>query len=168
MSGSLLRNRFLFLKGKYIKIRQIALYGAGLSLLLFLLKWLQWQFLIKDNSLDLYIGLIALFFTLLGIWVARQLVKPKVETVIVEKEMVVRRQNEFTPDEAELEKLQLSRREWEVLQLICKGMSNKEIAGQLFLSLSTVKTHVSNILLKLDVKSRTKAIEKSKRIKIIP
>lgn len=168
MSGTNPRNRLLFLKGLYLKYKLIAVYGTGMSLLLFLLKWFQWKFLITDNSLEVYIGLIALFFTLLGIWVARQLAKPEVKTVVVEKEILVQPQNEFTLNAAELEKLCLSQREWEVLQLVCKGMSNKEIAGEMFLSLSTVKTHVSNVLVKLDVKSRTKAIEKSKRMKIIP
>lgn len=51
----------------------------------------------------------------------------------------------------------LSTRETEVLALIARGLSNREIAESLFLSEKTVKTHVANILQKLDVKSRTQA-----------
>ena len=51
----------------------------------------------------------------------------------------------------------LSQREREVLQLIARGQSNREIAEHLFLSETTVKTHVTNILQKLNVKSRTQA-----------
>lgn len=51
----------------------------------------------------------------------------------------------------------LSAREEEVLILIAQGQSNREIAQQLFLSEKTVKTHVANILQKLNVKSRTQA-----------
>lgn len=51
----------------------------------------------------------------------------------------------------------LSTREMEVLALIARGLSNREIAESLFLSEKTVKTHVANILQKLDVKSRTQA-----------
>lgn len=51
----------------------------------------------------------------------------------------------------------LSEREREVLQLIARGQSNREIAEHLFLSETTVKTHVANILQKLNVKSRTQA-----------
>ena len=51
----------------------------------------------------------------------------------------------------------LSSREQEVLSLVARGMGNREIAETLFLSEKTVKTHVANILQKLDVKSRTQA-----------
>lgn len=117
------------------------------------------------------IGLIAIFFTILGIWVATQLVKPKIETitetVIVEKEIYVTRPEEFSINRQELEKLNLSTREYEILQLLARGCSNADMAGGLFLSLSTIKTHVSNLYFKMDVKSRTQAIEKAKRLRII-
>lgn len=51
----------------------------------------------------------------------------------------------------------LTAREREVLMLIAKGKSNKEIADELFITLKTVKTHVSNILAKLQVEDRTQA-----------
>ncbi len=146
----------------------ILLYGLVLALLIFFLKWLQWKFIIVDNSLDIYIGLITLFFTILGIWAATQLVKPTIETVFVEKEIYIPLSDEQEVNEAELKKLSLSKREYEVLLLLVKGYSNAEIGEQLYLSLSTIKTHVSNLFVKMDVKSRTQAIEKSKRLKITP
>lgn len=148
-------------------IKHIILYGLTLAVLVFALKWLQWKFLIVDNAIDIYIGLVAIFFTVLGVWVATQLSKPKVETVIVEKEVFVPQPEDFTINETELKKFNFSSREYEVLQLLTKGHSNAEIAETLFLSLSTIKTHVSNLYLKMDVKSRTQAIEKAKRLKII-
>jgi DNA-binding CsgD family transcriptional regulator len=54
----------------------------------------------------------------------------------------------------------LSTREIEVLELINDGRSNKEIAGKLYVSLSTVKTHINNIYKILEVKNRREAIEK--------
>lgn len=51
----------------------------------------------------------------------------------------------------------LTNREHEILLLIAAGMSNQEIADELFITLKTVKTHVSNILAKLDVEDRTQA-----------
>ena len=148
-------------------IKHIILYGLILAILVFVLKWLQWKFVILDNSIDIYVGLIAIFFTILGIWISTQLVKSKVETVIIEKEVIINSEEEFTINEKELKKLNLSTREYQVLQLLTQGQSNAEIAQNLFLSISTVKTHISNLFVKMDVKSRTQAIEKSKRLKII-
>lgn len=156
-----------FLKKIYLRSRHLILYGSILAILVFVLKWLQWKFLILDNSLDIYVGLIAIFFTVLGIWMATQLVKPKIEKVIVEKEIYVETRPQFGINETEVKKLNLSSREYEVLQLLSRGCSNADIADKLFLSLSTVKTHVSNLFFKMDVKSRTQAIEKAKRLKII-
>jgi DNA-binding NarL/FixJ family response regulator len=137
-----------------------------MALLVFILKWLQWKYLITDNSVEIYIGLIAIFFTFLGVWVANQMAKPKVETVVIEKEIFVTIPDQPTINEAELKKLNLTSREYEVLQLLSKGYSNSEIGDRLFLSLSTIKTHVSNVFVKMDVRSRTQAIEKAKRLKI--
>jgi DNA-binding CsgD family transcriptional regulator len=160
-----------YLKSIFIQSKSLILYGSLLAVLVFLLKWLQWKFLIVDNSIEIYIGLIAVFFTILGIWVATQLVKPKIETitetVIIEKEIYVPDPAAFSINQKELEKLNLSGREYEILQLLAKGYSNADMAGNLFLSLSTIKTHVSNLYFKMDVKSRTQAIEKAKRLKII-
>src|SRR5690554_6837102 len=110
-----------FLIKIFLKTKLIILYGSVLAILVFGLKWLQWKFLIVNNAIDIYIGLVALFFTVLGVWVAKQLVKPKVETVILEKEIVVTLPEEFTINETELKKLNLNNREYEVLQLLAKG-----------------------------------------------
>ncbi|MCB0714475.1 MAG: response regulator transcription factor [Chitinophagaceae bacterium] len=53
---------------------------------------------------------------------------------------------------------QLSNREFEILQLLYDGKSNKEIGQLLFIAMNTVKRHVTNIYFKLDVKTRTEAI----------
>jgi ATP/maltotriose-dependent transcriptional regulator MalT len=91
----------------------------------------------------------------------------KVETLIVEKPVYVSATNDFTPNEAEIEKLSISKRELEVLQLMAEGLSNKEIAEKLFVSLNTIKTHSSKLFEKLEVKRRTQAVEKAKKSGII-
>ena len=53
---------------------------------------------------------------------------------------------------------ELSARETEVLEALCQGMSNKDIAESMFISPETVKTHVSTIISKLGVKDRTQAV----------
>lgn len=61
-----------YLKSIFSQYKSLMLYGSLLAVLVFVLKWLQWKFLIVDNSIEIYIGLIAVFFTILGIWVATQ------------------------------------------------------------------------------------------------
>ena len=62
---------------------------------------------------------------------------------------------------------ELSARELDILQLLAGDFSNKQIADKLFISLNTVKTHVSNIRLKLEVNNRLKAVIKAKKLGII-
>jgi len=140
-----------------------------MAILLFVLKWLELRFVIIDHAQEMYIGAIAVIFTGLGIWLALKLTKPKVHTIIVEKEVFKPAGNgAFRVNEHELTKTGLSARELEVLQLIAEGLSNQEIAARLFVSLNTIKTHSSRIFEKLDVKRRTQAIEKAKRLNLIP
>lgn len=156
------------MRSAIIRNKNIILYGSSLALLLLLLRWLEFRFLVLNHALDIYIGAIALIFTGLGIWLALKLAKPKTQTIIVEKEVFVQPLEEFVLNEAELEKLAISKRELEVLELMAKGMSNQEIAERLFVSLNTIKTHSGKIFEKLDVKRRTQAVEKAKRLSIIP
>src|SRR6266700_499006 len=143
-------------------------YSISLAFLLFLLKWLELRFIIFDYSFEIYIGLIALIFTALGIWVALKLSKPKIETVVVEKEVYVNKNENFVPDTSLVSQLELSKRELEILSLLAQGHSNQEIAEKLFISLSTVKTHNQNLFEKLAVKRRIQAVEKAKRLRLIP
>lgn len=143
-------------------------YGASLALLLFLLKWLEVRFIIFDHAFEVYVAGIALIFTGLGIWLALKLTRPKVKTVIVEKEIYINNSEGFVLNGDEASRLGLSKRELEVLQLMAEGLSNNEIASRLFVSLNTIKTHVSKLFEKMDVKRRTQAIEKAKRLNLIP
>ena len=66
-------------------------------------------------------------------------------------------ESNVTPSIANTDLNKLSEREQEVLQLLAKGLSNKEIAAQLFLSEGTVRNYVSSVFSKLDVADRTQA-----------
>ena len=149
------------------EVKHIMLYGLSLATLVFGLKWLQWNFLIVDNSIDLYIGLVAILFTMLGMWVAFQLIKPRTETVYVEKQIIIHQPKKFILNQAALKGLNLTNREFQILKLIVQGYSNADIADQLFLSLSTIKTHVSNLYVKMHVKNRFQAITKARRMEIV-
>ncbi len=66
-----------------------------------------------------------------------------------------------------LSNFELSNRELDTLKLISDNLTNLEIADKLFVSVNTVKTHLKNIYLKLDVNSRTKAVTKAKKNQLI-
>lgn len=152
--------------GAIVRNKQNIVYGLSLGLLLLLLKWLEWHFIIINHAFEIYAVGIALIFTCLGIWLAIKLITPKVKTVIVEKQVFAG--SDFVLNEAELNRLRLSTRELEVLQLIADGLSNQQIADRLFVSLNTIKTHTSNLFLKMEVERRTQAIEMAKRLGLIP
>ena len=146
--------------------KQNIIYGLSLAALLLLLKWLEWRFVIIDHAVEIYAGSIALVFTAFGIWLAVKLITPKVKTVVVEKHVFIG--TDFVLNREQADSLRLSNRELEVLQLIADGLSNRQIAERLFVSLNTIKTHTSNLFLKLEVERRTQAIEKAKRLRLIP
>jgi NarL family two-component system response regulator LiaR len=150
------------------KHKATVIYSISLAFLLFLLKWLELRFIIFDHSFEIYIGFIAVIFTALGIWLALKLSNPKIETLVVEKEVYITRNETFILNTSLISQLEISKRELEVLNLMAQGHSNEEIAAKLFVSLSTVKTHSQNLFVKLDVKRRTQAIEKAKRLNLIP
>ena len=155
-------------KNFLLRNKATIIYSISLALLLFLLKWLELRFIIFEHSFEVYIGFIAIIFTALGIWLAVKLSKPKIETVVVEKEVYVTKNENFILDTSLVAQLELSKRELEILNLLAQGHSNQEIAAKLFVSVSTVKTHIQNIFEKLDVKRRIQAIEKARRLNLIP
>ena len=152
----------------FVKHKTNIFYGVLLGIFVFVLNWLELRFVIFEHSTDIYVGAIAIIFTCLGIWLAKKLTQPKIETVIVEKHIYPDQTTDFILNEKEMTNLGISKRELEVLQLMATGLSNEEIGKQLYVSLNTIKTHSSKIFEKMDVKRRTQAIEKAKRLCLIP
>lgn len=130
------------------------------------LKLMEYRFLVIEHSVEIYGGLIALLFAGLGIWLGLKLTKTK-ETIIV-KEVAISGTQPFSLNEANLSRLGVTPRELEILGLIAEGLSNREIAGQLFVSENTVKTHSSRLFDKLSAKRRTQAVQKGKELGLIP
>lgn len=147
--------------------KEIISYAIAMALLLFLLRWLEFRFLVFRHQYEIYIVIIAVLFLLFGIWLSTKITKPKVETIVVEKEVRVPIDS-FVLNKTELQQRNISKRELEVLALMAQGMSNREIAEQLFVSLNTIKTHSAKLFEKLDVKRRTQAIETAKKLQLLP
>src|SRR5688572_28625036 len=112
--------------------RTILIYGISMAVLISLLKFLEYKLFVKDLAIEFYAGIIAIMFTTLGVWVGLRLTRKK--TIIITNP-------EFQFDQTRLDKLGISKREYEVLELMAKGFSNQEIADKLFVSLNTIKTH---------------------------
>jgi DNA-binding CsgD family transcriptional regulator len=147
--------------------KETIIYAISMAILLLLFRWLEFKLVILQNQYDLYVGLTAVFFLLLGVWIANKIISPKIKTLVVEKEIIIY-STEFILNEKELAIRKISKRELEVLTHMAVGLSNQEIADQLFVSLNTVKTHSAKLFEKLEVKRRTQAIETAKKLQLLP
>jgi len=122
--------------------------------LLLLFKLSQYAIFRGDLRTEWTIAVVAVIFFIVGIY--------------INKKSLSRHHNpQQHIDTKKIAELGLSKREYEVLQEISKGLSNKEIGEKLFLSESTIKTHVSNLLVKLNARRRTQAIQIAKELNII-
>ena len=122
--------------------------------ILLLFRLSAYTLLSRSLHTEFILAAIAIVFFLIGLYVNK-----KTQQIEVRKDPEA--------DAAKIEELGLSKREYEVLTEIANGLSNKQIADRLFVSESTVKTHVSNVLLKLDAKRRTQAIRVAKQMGIL-
>ena len=134
--------------------RTVILYGMGLAVAAVLLEQLRFRAAAEDISTELYIGLLALGFTLLGLWVGHRLTARKPSAP-------------FERNASAISTLELTRRECEILELLASGQSNKELARSLGISPNTVKTHLASLFAKLGVDRRVKAIEKARFLALI-
>jgi len=133
-------------------------YGLAMAALVFVLKYVEYRFWIRDLRMEVYVGVVAVLFTALGIWVGSKLLEGKKDAAIESPHEV---------DEEAVRRIGISGRELEVLGLMATGNSNQEIADKLFISLPTVKSHASSLFGKLEVKRRTEAVHKAKALGII-
>jgi DNA-binding NarL/FixJ family response regulator len=136
-------------------VRLVLIYGTVLAGLALLLEWLGYRHAVRAWSTEVYVVCIALIFTALGLWLGNRLTARP-------------RGPGFERNERVLTTLNISARECEVLELLAQGCSNKVIARQLVISPNTVKTHVAKVFDKLEVSSRTQAIQKARSLEILP
>lgn len=139
--------------------KTVLIYGALLAVLVILLRVLEYRFFVRDLSIEIYIGIIAILFTSLGIWFGLKLIDRQKSKAISQSGL-----DGFIINSEKLRSHGITDRELEVLELMASGLSNQEIANKLFVSLHTIKTHSANLYSKLDVKRRTQAIRKAREI----
>ena len=148
--------------------RHVLLYGLVGGVLIAVLQWTQYRFLVIEHSFEIYGALIATTFASLGIWLGIRLTKPQQKVTVQEVPVAVPAGRSFIPDEKKREDLGITRREFEILELIAQGMSNREIAEKLYVSENTVKTHSSRVFDKLGAKRRTQAVQLGKERGLLP
>lgn len=131
------------------------IYGLAMALGAFALHWLENQYALRLFSTEIYMVLLAISFTGVGIWIGARLGdRPH--------------RLDFEKNERVINTLGLTAREIRVLELLAEGDSNREIAKRLFVSTSTIKSHLVHLYQKLDVSRRTQAVQKAKSLQIIP
>ncbi|MFA6115415.1 MAG: LuxR C-terminal-related transcriptional regulator [Sphingomonas sp.] len=136
-------------------VRTVILYAILLAASVGALEWLQYRYLTRAFSTEIYIALLAAGFIALGIWVGRQLTpRPAGQA--------------FERNDAAIRALGLTPRECEILELLASGQSNKELARTLGISPHTIKTHVARLYEKLEVQRRIPAVEKARFLALIP
>ncbi|MFK7953218.1 MAG: LuxR C-terminal-related transcriptional regulator [Ekhidna sp.] len=133
-----------------VPLKTYLVYGGAMGIIIILMEVIQYKAVIRDLQIELFGIFIALIFLSVGIGVGILIYKKKVN-----------------PDQYDRDKLGLSKRELEVLELLSQGLSNQEIADKLFVSLNTSKTHISKIYQKMNVKRRTQAIQKARDYALI-
>ncbi len=135
--------------------KTVIVFSLLILALLVLFQFSKYTLVSGDLQTEYVMAIIAIIFFGIGIFINKK-AQNKQQTS-VKKEI----------DYKKIEDLGLSKREYEVLQQVASGLSNQEIADKLFVSESTIKTHVSNVLVKLNAKRRTQAIQISKALNII-
>ena len=152
--------------------KQVLIFGLVGGVLVTLLQWTEFHFLVLEHSVAIYGVLIAILFAGAGIWLGTRLLAPRERIVdrivdrVVEVEIPVPAPDVASDDTAR-ERLGITRRELEILELVAQGMSNREIAGKLYVSENTVKTHCSRAFDKLGARRRTEAVQRSKELGLL-
>ena len=144
--------------------KTVLFYGILGGALIAVLKVVEYRYLVLEHSLEIYGGIVALLFSVLGIWLGLKLTRTH-ETVIVREVPVM---GPFTRNETHLQQLGITPRELEILEAMAGGFSNREIAERLFVSENTVKTHAARLFDKLSARRRTQAVQRAKEAGLIP
>ncbi len=154
--------------------RHVLIFGLVGGLLIATLQYTEYRFVIIEHSVELYTGLVAILFATFGIWLGLRITRSREtirETVVVREVLVPVKASmlePFAPNTAQQQSLGITPRELEILTLIARGLSNREIATQLFVSENTIKTHCARAFDKLGAARRTQAVQRGKELGLLP
>lgn len=145
--------------------RHVLIFGLVGGLLIATLQYTQYRFVVIEHSVEIYGALVAILFATFGIWLGLRITRRR-ETIVVREVRVSA--SAFAPDTVRQQSLGITARELEILTLIARGLSNREIATELFVSENTVKTHCSRAFDKLGAARRTQAVQRGKELGLLP
>ena len=152
--------------------RHVVIFGLVGGLLISTLQYTEYRFVVIEHSVELYSALVAILFAAFGIWLGLRITRSREtirETVVVREVLVpAEALAPFAPNTARQQTLGITARELEILTLVARGMSNREIATQLFVSENTVKTHCARAFDKLGAARRTQAVQRGKELGLLP
>ncbi len=154
--------------------RHVLIFGVVGGLLIAILQYTEYRFVVIEHSVELYGVLIAILFATFGIWLGLRITRRREtirETVVVREVLVptpAPALKPFAPNTAQQQNLGITARELEILALVARGLSNREIATQLFVSENTVKTHCARAFDKLGAARRTQAVQRGKELGLLP
>ena len=148
--------------------RTILVYGVLGGVLIAVLKVVEYRFLVVEHSLEIYGGIVALIFSVVGLWLGLKLTRTREKIVVREVPVPVPVPGPFVRNTARLRELGITPRELEILELMAAGHSTREMAERLFVSENTVKTHASRLFDKLSARRRTQAVQRAKEAGLIP
>ncbi len=154
--------------------RHVLIFGLVGGLLIATLQYTEYRFVVIEHSVELYGALVAILFATLGIWLGLRITRRREiirETVVVREVPVPAPSpapTPFAPDTARQQSLRITARELEILTLVARGLSNREIATQLFVSENTIKTHCARAFGKLGAARRTQAVQRGKELGLLP
>ena len=154
--------------------RHVLIFGLVGGLLIATLQYTEYRFVIIEHSVELYSALVAILFATFGIWLGLRITRSReaIREMVVVREVIVNAEapapEPFAPNTARQQALGITARELEILTLIARGLSNREIATQLFVSENTVKTHCARAFDKLGAARRTQAVQRGKELGLLP
>jgi two-component system, NarL family, response regulator LiaR len=154
--------------------RHVLIFGLVGGVLIATLQYTEYRFVIIEHSVEIYSALVAILFATFGIWLGLRITRRREtirETVVVREVLIPAEApalEPFTPNTAQQRTLGITARELEILTLIARGLSNREIATQLFVSENTVKTHCARAFDKLGAARRTQAVQRGKELGLLP